>query len=123
MKPPDARTVEWQFRLREIATEMAIQPKMLVLAERHDPEFNVRVLTMMLKALTQPYHQHVYPADWWQAFKARWFPRWLQRRFPPSMTILRLERYCPHMRIPDVDTHAIWLAGAGPIEALPKEAP
>ena len=23
-----------------------------------------------------------YPADWWQAFKARWFPRWLLRRYP-----------------------------------------
>ncbi len=23
-----------------------------------------------------------YPADWWQAFKARWFPRWAKRRWP-----------------------------------------
>lgn len=23
-----------------------------------------------------------YPADWWQAFKARWFPAWLLARYP-----------------------------------------
>lgn len=29
--------------------------------------------------------QHIivrYPKDWWQAFKERWFPRWLLKRFP-----------------------------------------
>ena len=23
-----------------------------------------------------------YPRDWWQAFKERWFPRWLRTRYP-----------------------------------------
>ncbi len=23
-----------------------------------------------------------YPADWWQAFKDRWFPTWARRRWP-----------------------------------------
>jgi len=23
-----------------------------------------------------------YPADWWEAFKERWFPRWLLKRYP-----------------------------------------
>jgi hypothetical protein len=23
-----------------------------------------------------------YPADWWQHFKERWYPKWLQKRFP-----------------------------------------
>ena len=23
-----------------------------------------------------------YPRDWWQAFKERWFPRWLLERYP-----------------------------------------
>ena len=23
-----------------------------------------------------------YPADWWQAFKKRWFPKWLLNRYP-----------------------------------------
>lgn len=32
-----------------------------------------------------------YPADWWQAFKARWFPGWLRRRYPVKMRIVELE--------------------------------
>jgi len=27
-----------------------------------------------------------YPADWWQAFKERWFHGWLLRRFPVVYT-------------------------------------
>jgi hypothetical protein len=27
-----------------------------------------------------------YPADWWQALKERWFPRWLLKRFPVVYT-------------------------------------
>ena len=27
-----------------------------------------------------------YPADWWQAFKERWFPASLKRRFPVKYT-------------------------------------
>lgn len=24
----------------------------------------------------------LYPADWWQAFKGRYFPHWLLKRYP-----------------------------------------
>lgn len=27
-------------------------------------------------------HGIAYPKDWWQAFKARWFPQWALRRWP-----------------------------------------
>jgi hypothetical protein len=27
-----------------------------------------------------------YPAGWWEAFKDRWFPRWLKDRYPVSRT-------------------------------------
>lgn len=32
--------------------------------------------------------QHIveYPADWWQALKARWFPTWALRRWPVRKT-------------------------------------
>lgn len=28
-----------------------------------------------------------YPFDWWQAFKARWFPAWALRRWPAQYTV------------------------------------
>lgn len=31
------------------------------------------------------HHEEVrFPADWWQAFKKRWFPKWAKRRWPPK---------------------------------------
>lgn len=32
--------------------------------------------------MTAPLPEYSYPADWWQATKERWFPRWLLRRYP-----------------------------------------
>jgi hypothetical protein len=29
-------------------------------------------------------HKFYYPADWWQAFRVRWFPKWWLRRWPPK---------------------------------------
>jgi len=28
-----------------------------------------------------------HPRDWWQAFKARWFPSWALRRWPAQYTV------------------------------------
>lgn len=28
-----------------------------------------------------------YPSDWWQAFKERWFPAWLLKRYPIFYTV------------------------------------
>lgn len=44
-----------------------------------------------------------YPADWWQAFKKRWFPEWAKRRWPVNMTKVALvarELY-PDVAMPD----------------------
>ena len=30
---------------------------------------------------TEP-QEIIYPRDWWQAFKARWFPEWLLKKYP-----------------------------------------
>jgi len=27
-----------------------------------------------------------HPSDWWQAFKDRWFPRWLLKKYPVKFT-------------------------------------
>jgi hypothetical protein len=32
-----------------------------------------------------------YPADWFQAFKQRFFPRWLIKYFPINMNVIRIE--------------------------------
>lgn len=46
------------------------------------------------------YKQVKFPADWWQAFKARWFPAWALRRWPVVHTTVRFEAKAiyPHFR-------------------------
>jgi hypothetical protein len=38
-----------------------------------------------------------YPADWWQAFKARWFPQWLKERYPVMTLSISHYKVCPHL--------------------------
>lgn len=41
-----------------------------------------------------------YPDDWWEAFKERWFPRWLLKRYPVRLTevVIDVTRLYPHLR-------------------------
>lgn len=42
-----------------------------------------------------------WPADWWQAVKARWLPAWLLRRYPVQYRTIcvhkQIYRICPHL--------------------------
>lgn len=44
-----------------------------------------------------------YPADWWQAFKRRFFPRWALRRWPALEVVktMRLYAWYPDVMVPD----------------------
>ena len=47
--------------------------------------------------------EHEYPRDWWQAFKARWFPAWAKNKWPVEMTrvvIVARELY-PNVAFPE----------------------
>ena len=55
-----------------------------------------------------------WPADWWQHFKKRWFPRWALRRWPVRMEKREgvvFQRVCPHMAIHQNTPHLAFLAG------------
>lgn len=39
-----------------------------------------------------------YPADWWQAFKVRWFPGWALQRWPAKMAV---KKFIVHGIYPD----------------------
>ena len=57
-----------------------------------------------------------WPADWWQAFRARWFPRWWLRKFPVKYERVDIEQtiygpVCPHLLCEDNREHFQWMAG------------
>lgn len=48
-----------------------------------------------------------YPADWWQAFRDRWFPRWAKRRWPVRYAKWQCKVYAtyPSLRIAPREGH------------------
>ncbi len=47
-----------------------------------------------------------FPADWWQAFKRRWFPARILKRWPVKYTEVTMEAnaYYPEIQIPERQT-------------------
>ncbi len=56
-----------------------------------------------------------YPADWWEAFKERWFPKWALQRWPVKYKTISVHRdvvrVCPHlpMTVSSHREHFHWL--------------
>lgn len=40
---------------------------------------------------SQKGYEYSYPADWWQAFKKRWFPNWAKRKWPILYTVIKVD--------------------------------
>ena len=45
-------------------------------------------LTLQLASHQLKHEEITYPADWVQAFKERWFPKWLLKKFPVKYTTI-----------------------------------
>lgn len=56
------------------------------------------------------------PADWWNAIKLRFSPKWLLEKFPVCyetiLTEIEVTKICPHLNIPTAEQkfHIAWLA-------------
>lgn len=100
---------EFEFKLRELASTVYISDKMLNVGVMKRQEVAGVLAVATLKALTQEVETVAYPADWWQALKARWYPGWMKRLAPVRYTRHTFVRYCPHLGDRDV-LHTSWLS-------------
>lgn len=41
-----------------------------------------------------------YPKNWIEAFKERWFPHWLLKKYPVQYTVMDIHALYPHLLIP-----------------------
>lgn len=84
-------------------------------------EHNTRSMVVELSShLAAIGNEHIsfhkkWPRTWWDAFKCRWFPTWLLRRYPADYDSVDIEepRYkavCPHLPIEREQTHLEWLS-------------
>jgi len=90
--------------MRMTTTELTLQKELVRVRQRVSPgmleelnDLNVDVFTDLLGDMVITLHAHVfsrrvadttvrYPATWWDALKARWFPAWVLRRWPVRET-------------------------------------
>ena len=49
-----------------------------------------------------------YPADWWEALKARWLPTWAKRRWPIRYRHFEINAYYPTVKVADHEGH-VWI--------------
>lgn len=57
-----------------------------------------------------------WPANWWEAVKERWAPRWCKRRWPVQYERVDVEEnafksVCPHVPAAPKGAHLRWVAG------------
>lgn len=86
--------------------------------DQHSQRLVIQLTSFVLAKRREDLTESVYyPADWWQAFKARWFPRWALKRWPTRTIMLNITTVyycCPHADIPNngrYDAHFMWLLG------------
>lgn len=56
-----------------------------------------------------------YPADWWQAFRSRWFPSWWLRRRPVRFEQVRMRLLGLYPQIP-IDQRPVYHVDIGPVD-------
>jgi hypothetical protein len=61
----------------------------------------VRLVRGILDILTYEEEIYRYPSDWWQAFKERWFPKWLLKQFPVKKAEVWAVHKFPELAPPD----------------------
>ena len=99
LEPTDAASVAW----RRVILEQTPITARHTLAKYAMATDNIKVcadwmgesLAVQIKdyifAQTLEEHKATYPSDWWQAFKERWFPKWVLRRWPVRHTTVELK--------------------------------
>lgn len=65
-----------------------------------DPYLRATTVHALLRVTGEVVSHYEYPADWWQAVKQRWAPRWAQRRWKPRMTVLDARVLYPMVSLP-----------------------
>ncbi len=88
---------------RELHEEFVINPEVDIMVHAD------MIGSMMVRAIQDVMGEQLervecrYPADWWQAVKARWLPTWAMRRWPVReiVTVLEAKAIYPKIGLPE----------------------
>ena len=86
------------FGMQLFAAEK-LYPQLLDAEITQNPIWKGFLVSMRASFLGSSIGETSYPADWWQAFKDRWFPYWLKKKFPVKFNRIDRVRICPHIKL------------------------
>jgi hypothetical protein len=73
--------------------DIEVEQRMDMIARRVAYQFRTEIAGQKLK-------DFYYPANWKEAFKDRWFPKWLKKKFPVKFTYLEVKALYPQLHLP-----------------------
>ena len=95
-----------QVGLQVMLADCILDPQVTVEQERR-PDLRAQMVYAFLSLAGQKFKriERRVPADWWQAFKARWFPGWALHRWPVRERVLSLDAsvFYPDIALPEAE--------------------
>lgn len=85
------------FRLANIVERIEYVPEC---RERMHIELRACVYTKVV-----PVVHKSFPKTWWDAFKLRWFPTWLLRRYPAELETIHVDVHEMYPTVPSIGEH------------------
>jgi hypothetical protein len=98
--------------VRKGLAQLSISPTVVV--ERRAEDLLLKIEAFALgRHIERISIHHKWPADWWQAFRERWFPKWWLQRHPVRYSRVDVDRQvtfiCPHLGVADPEHHMQFL--------------
>ncbi len=107
--------VKERFRKRiEVTEEFAFYTNNLEMKTYVDVFTKQLIMEFSKEVLYYKQEDLKYPVNWIEAFKERWFPKWLLKYYPVEYTLIEVREYYPRMAIPNgQDRYIRFMKGRG----------
>lgn len=94
------------FQLRNLFNQTTFDAGLLINPDRLQVKsfldgWGRQTIRLLLPIATKEDQVFDYPADWWQAFKERWFPQWLLKRYPVTRNRVWAIHKFPELNVPN----------------------
>jgi hypothetical protein len=90
-----------KLKMERIIAQAAVDPSSIELSTRSDWLLEQTIIQLTRRVCYLPTESWLtIPADWWQAFKERWFFKWMLRRWPVVYKTYEARAYFPQMVFP-----------------------
>lgn len=99
---------KFHIRARRYISKEILAMSKIEISDAIDEAIDCLVIDLTSFVYSQKIREIKYPFDWLEAFKERWFPKWLLKKYPVQYTVYDLKRFYPEIPpMPPHDNHII----------------